>query len=124
GLAVYPGRELAGELTVADISLPRPLLEDASLQTEWLDPARIAPLWPARKAEAHKGDSGRLFVLAGSVGLTGAATLCCETALRAGAGLVTLGCPASLNDILEVKLTEAMTLPLPETDTRAHSPES
>ena len=48
------------------------------------------------------------------MGKTGAAALCSEAALRAGAGLVTLGVPASLNDILEVKLTEAMTLPLPE----------
>ena len=58
-----------------------------------------------------------MFVLAGSVGLTGAAALTCWGALRAGAGLVTLGCPKSLNDILEVKVTEAMTVSLPEVRT-------
>lgn len=124
GLAVYPGRALAGELTVAHISLPRPLLEEESLRAEWITAERAAPLWPARDRLAHKGDSGRVFVLAGSPGLTGAATLACEAALRAGAGLVTLGIPASLNPILEVKLTEAMTLLLPETEGGAHSPAS
>lgn len=124
GLAGSPGRDYAGEITVARISLPYPLLEDAALQAEWVTAERAAPFWTHRASDAHKGDSGRLFVLAGSVGLTGAATLACEAALRAGAGLVTLGIPASLNDLMEVKLTEAMTLPLPDTESRAHSPES
>jgi NAD(P)H-hydrate epimerase len=53
--------------------------------------------------------------------MTGAAALCSEAALRAGAGLVTLGIPRSLNPILEVKLTEAMTLPLAETPSGGHS---
>jgi len=60
-----------------------------------------------------------VLAIAGSVGMTGAACLCAEAALRVGAGLVTVGCPASLNDILETKLTEAMTFPLPETYTRS-----
>lgn len=68
-----------------------------------------------RKKSSHKGDYGRLFIIAGSVGMTGAAYLCCEAALLSGAGLVTLGIPKSLNAIMERKLTEVMTLPLPET---------
>ncbi|MFN3652678.1 MAG: NAD(P)H-hydrate dehydratase [Armatimonadota bacterium] len=123
GLAVYPARARAGQITVAEISLPRPLLEDVEA-AEWITPARGAALWPDRAPDAHKGEAGRVFVLAGSPGLTGAATLCCEGALRAGAGLVTLGVPASLNPILEVKLTEAMTVPLPETPAQRHCPES
>jgi len=55
------------------------------------------------------------LVLAGSVGLTGAAALCSLGALRSGCGLVTLGIPKSLNAIMETKLTEVMTRPLPET---------
>jgi ADP-dependent NAD(P)H-hydrate dehydratase / NAD(P)H-hydrate epimerase len=73
---------------------------------------------PRRQPSAHKGTFGRVLVIAGSVGMTGAACLCAQGALRVGAGLVTVGCPASVNDILEVKLTEAMTFPLPETYTR------
>ena len=68
-----------------------------------------------RKEDTNKGSFGHVFVLAGSKGLTGAAALTSLAALRAGAGLVTLGIPESLNAIMEVKLTEAMTLPLPET---------
>ena len=124
GLVTGRGREFAGSLTVAQISLPLPLLQDDALECEWITADRARALWPARSEGAHKGNSGRVFVLAGSVGLTGAAALACEGALRAGAGLVTLGIPASLNDIMEVKLTEAMTLPLPETEGRAHCSES
>ena len=75
----------------------------------------VASLIPHRPPDAHKGVFGHLFVLAGSPGFTGAAALACEGALRSGVGLVTLGVPESLNSILEVKVTEAMTLPLPET---------
>ncbi|MFH1092532.1 MAG: NAD(P)H-hydrate dehydratase [Candidatus Omnitrophota bacterium] len=68
-----------------------------------------------RKYDAHKGDFGHVFVLAGSRGLTGAAVLCAKGALLSGAGLVTLGIPESQYAIVCRKLTEAMTLPLPET---------
>jgi len=74
-----------------------------------------AKILPTRKKDTHKGDYGHVFVLAGSKGLTGASALCSLSALRVGAGLVTLGIPESLNPILEIKLTEVMTLPLPET---------
>ena len=71
-----------------------------------------------RKNAAHKGDFGNIFVLAGSLGLTGAAALCSNAVLRSGAGLVTLGIPYSLSvgtrHVLSL-LTEVMTLPLPET---------
>jgi hydroxyethylthiazole kinase-like uncharacterized protein yjeF len=65
-----------------------------------------------RKEDSHKGDYGRVFVIGGSKGFTGAAYLCSQGALRAGSGLVTAGIPESLNTIMEIKLTEAMTLPL------------
>jgi NAD(P)H-hydrate epimerase len=70
---------------------------------------------PARREDSHKGDYGRVFVVAGSPGMTGAAFLCCEGALRSGSGLVTNGIPESLNPVMEIKLTECMTLPLTET---------
>jgi NAD(P)H-hydrate epimerase len=59
--------------------------------------------------------------VAGSVGKTGAAALCSLAALRVGAGLVTLALPESLNDAMEAKLTEVMTVPLPETEERTLS---
>ena len=68
-----------------------------------------------RKRNSHKGSYGRVLVLAGSPGLTGAAYLCSKAALRSGSGIVTLGVPESLNSVMESKLTCVMTHPLPET---------
>ncbi|MFQ5962854.1 MAG: NAD(P)H-hydrate dehydratase [Candidatus Scalinduaceae bacterium] len=69
----------------------------------------------SRKKNSHKGNYGRVLVLAGSPGMTGAAYLCSKAALRSGSGLVTLGIPESLNLVMETKLTCVMTYPLPET---------
>lgn len=69
-----------------------------------------------RKDSTHKSDYGRLYVVAGSVGLTGAAYLACTSALRCGSGLITLACPDELNSIMECKLTEVMTKPLKSKD--------
>jgi NAD(P)H-hydrate epimerase len=69
---------------------------------------------PRRRQDTHKGDFGHVFVVAGSRGMTGAAFLASQAAMLSGSGLVTCGIPKSLNPIMEVKLTEAMTLPLPE----------
>ena len=73
-------------------------------------------LVPPRTKDSYKGTYGYLLVIAGSAGLTGAACLTCEAALRAGVGMVTLGIPRSLNIAMEARLTETMTRPLPETD--------
>src|SRR3989338_2078695 len=68
-----------------------------------------------RRRTAHKGDFGRIFILSGSVGLSGACYLSSMACLRSGAGLVTMGVPKSLVNPLARRLTEAMMLPLPET---------
>lgn len=70
-------------------------------------------LLPVRCKNMHKGDCGRLFVLAGSVGMTGAACLCTKAALRCGSGLVTLATPECVQPVAASMLLEAMTLPLP-----------
>ena len=72
-------------------------------------------LLPPRPPDAHKGAAGRVFVLAGSSGMSGAAALCTMGALRVGAGLVTLGIPKGLHHPMVEKLTEAMFRALPET---------
>ncbi len=68
-----------------------------------------------RRPDSNKGNYGHVFVLAGSVGLTGASYLTSQAALLSGSGLVTLGIPRTLNPILARKLVEVMTLPLAET---------
>ncbi|MCP4364643.1 MAG: NAD(P)H-hydrate dehydratase [Planctomycetes bacterium] len=82
---------------------------------------RTLPPLPKRKADSHKGTYGRVLILAGSVGMTGAACLAARAALRGGAGLVTLGIPKSLNAIVASKLTCVMTRPLPETSEQSLS---
>ena len=117
GLALEPGRSLAGAIDVARIGIA-----DRA-------PGGVAPavgLWTPgafpdldRPADAHKGGAGHVLVAAGSVGKTGAAALCAIAAGRTGAGLVTLACPDSLNDILEAHCAEAMTMPVAEHAGRA-----
>ncbi len=116
GLYLYPGADLVGELEVREIGIPPLLLMDvAASDIATIDEDQVGALLPARAPDAHKGSNGRVLVLAGSVGMTGAAALTSLAALRMGAGMATLGIPASLNAILETKLTEVMTIPLPET---------
>ncbi len=119
GLVQYPGAELCGELRVADISLPRGLLNSELLRAELVTAELAAELLPRRPPAMHKGEAGRVLVVAGSVGMTGAAALCGLACLRAGAGLVSIACPASLNDVLEVKCTEVMTVPVAQTAARS-----
>ena len=124
GLVLPPGRDLAGKVTIANISLPPRVRVGAHIHFHLLEKADIQAMLPRRAPTAHKGDCGRAFVLAGSPGMTGAATLCAQATLRIGAGLVILGIPSSLNPILEVKLTEVMTRRLAENAEGCLSPEA
>ena len=77
---------------------------------------------PKRASDFHKRDCGAVLVVGGSVGMTGAPALCGIAALRAGSGLVTVCVPEGLHDIMEVKLTEVMTRPLPQDEGGTLSP--
>ncbi len=117
GLALEPGRSLAGAIRVARIGIggSAPGVEPAA---ELWTRRAAAALLPARPAGGHKGTFGHVLVVAGSAGKTGAAALAAEGAARTGAGLVTIACPASLSDILEGLCREAMTAPVPDTSER------
>ncbi|OPX86769.1 MAG: Bifunctional NAD(P)H-hydrate repair enzyme Nnr [Pelotomaculum sp. PtaB.Bin104] len=116
GLILEPGANYAGELHVADISIPPGLIEKEAPQ-RYLITAELVREWlPLRPSAAHKGTFGRVLVVAGSRGMTGAAYLAGEAALRAGAGLITVAVPESLHNIMEVKLSEVMTVPLPDNE--------
>lgn len=69
-----------------------------------------------RNEDGYKGDYGRVFIIAGSKGYAGAAYLTAQAAVRSGAGLVTLCTPKELQDIMSIKLTEAMTLSYEDTE--------
>jgi NAD(P)H-hydrate epimerase len=115
GHLIERGAELAGQVEVIDIGIPPGLVHSAGIQRYWLTSQLLSSWIEPRDPMTHKGRAGHLCVLSGSRGKTGAAALVCLGAARAGAGLVTLFIPESLNPILEVKLTEAMTFPIAET---------
>jgi NAD(P)H-hydrate epimerase len=111
GNILYPGAELSGRLVIADIGMPPEVMAEAP-GYELVDLPCARRLFRPRGLLAHKGSAGHVLVIAGSTGKSGAAAMAANSALRAGAGLVTLAVPAALNAILEGKTTEVMTLPV------------
>ncbi|PWB74555.1 bifunctional ADP-dependent NAD(P)H-hydrate dehydratase/NAD(P)H-hydrate epimerase [candidate division GN15 bacterium] len=114
GLYISPGREIAGDVRIIDIGLPENVIAQQDLNTTLITAELVAELLPYRKPDGHKGDFGRLLLVAGSTGLTGAASLASLAAARSGCGLIKIAAPATAQPILAVKLTEVMTIPLPE----------
>ncbi len=124
GLYLGAGPNHAGAIRVADIGIPPDLIVAAKIPVALLEPAGFRSVLPVRNRVAHKGTFGHVGIIAGSVGKTGAAAMAALGALRSGAGLVTVAVPCSLNDVLEAKLLEAMTVPVPETEARTLSKEA
>jgi len=89
---LYPARAAFGNWEVADIGIPTSIL-DACGTVLWLTPETVRTLLPQRAPDAHKYQVGTVLVIAGSSRYQGAAVLCSQAALRAGAGLVTLAGP-------------------------------
>jgi NAD(P)H-hydrate epimerase len=112
GQLLHPGVSYRGRLTVVDISLPASAEAELGIDGYLVDGEMLRGILRVRPPEAHKGMFGNCAVIAGSTGKTGAAAMASAAALKVGAGLVTLVIPASLNAIMEVKLTEAMTYPV------------
>lgn len=115
GNVLYPGAGFCGKLVVADIGMPEVVVAEAQ-GAEFVDLAAAGKLYKPRHPAAHKGSSGHCLVIAGSTGKTGAAAMAANSAVRTGAGLVTLAVPGALNATLELKTTEAMTLPVGRPD--------
>ena len=116
GHVLYPGAEFCGRLLVVDIGIPEEVAL-AAPGAEFLDKEAVCPLVRSRARTAHKGSCGHLLILAGSTGKSGAAAMAANSAVRGGAGLVTVAVPESIHGIMEVKTTEAMTVPLPDLGT-------
>jgi len=119
GHLLHPGRAFVGALEVVDIGIDPRALVESDLKIGVPDPGEMAALVPTRDPRAHKTSTGRVLVIGGSAGLTGAVALAAHAALRTGAGYVQTAVPSSLHDVLESKLTEEMTLPMPETPHRS-----
>lgn len=112
GMLMFPAADFVGETVVADISIPQYIMDGENLQINVIDNEFVRENFPKRKNNSQKGDYGKVFVIAGSKGMTGAAYLSSQTAVKSGSGLVFLGVPESLNNVLEAKTTEVMTIPL------------
>ena len=115
GHVLYPGSQYTGTLRVVDIGIPEFAAQKQDIRFQVLEKQTIAPLFPPRPFNSHKGTFGHLLILAGSAGKTGAAALCANAAKRIGTGLVTLGVPESIHAVVEPMVVEPMTVPLPET---------
>ena len=121
GLIIYPGAGYVGSLIIDPISFPKELLVDPKIRRNMLTDQEAGLLLPKRRPDAHKGQCGKVAVLAGSLGMTGAALLCSKASLAMGAGLCYLGIPESLAEIIGSSLIEVVTRPLPETKKRSLS---
>ncbi len=110
GMLLFPGADFTGRVYVADISIPSYIKEHLTIDI--IDETMAQKMMPKRYDNSHKGNYGKVFIVGGSRGLTGAAAMAAMSAIRTGAGLVTVGIPESLNSIMEEKLTEPMTYPL------------
>jgi NAD(P)H-hydrate epimerase len=114
-LVLPPGEAHAGDVVIADIGIPVEVLESLEgPHIELLTPEQMRDLIEPRAPDSHKGDFGRVTLIAGSRGKTGAAHLAAMAALRSGAGLVTVATPASCLPIVASMAPELMTAPLPE----------
>jgi hydroxyethylthiazole kinase-like uncharacterized protein yjeF len=107
----FPAAEVVGQLVVADIGIPRDLLQP--LELELATGEMVRSLLPQRPLDAHKGTFGKALLVAGSVNYTGAAYLAGAAATRVGTGLVTLALAGLLHPVIASKLTEATYLILP-----------
>jgi NAD(P)H-hydrate epimerase len=113
GLWVAPGKEHAGAVHVIEIGIPdgAPVTASAGLIAD-----AATDLLPLRRPDSTKFSSGHVLVCGGSLGLSGAPSMAAEAALRAGAGYVSACIPRSLNLVFEIRLTEVMSIPLPDAD--------
>lgn len=110
----HPGKEMSGKVSVVDIGVPPHVVEEEKIDLNLITEEEVKEMIPKRPGDAYKGSCGRVVLIAGSTGMTGAAALASLSCLRAGAGMAILGTPKTLNPILEIKLTEVMTHPLPD----------
>lgn len=114
GLVLNPGRSYCGDLIPVEIGFPPMVDQLGGFRWSLFDSGQIKSWLPPIPPDTYKHRQGKVLILAGSVGMTGAAALTSLAALRAGAGLTVTCAPASLNAIYETKITEGMTLSCPD----------
>lgn len=113
GLYLYPAKSYVKKVVVADISIPKDVVDNFT-EGAYLLNSDILRKLPERYDYAHKGNFGRLLCVCGSFGMTGACELAATAALKSGAGLITAAAPYDASKVLASKFTEIMTMSLSE----------
>jgi NAD(P)H-hydrate epimerase len=114
GLVLFPGAEFAGTVRVADIGIPSEVVDKEKITLSLLNQGYAWGMLGDREPGAHKGDFGHLMIIAGSPGKAGAGVLAARSALRVGAGLVSVATPNNLVPIIQTSIAEAMCIPAAE----------
>lgn len=114
GNVLLPGSIHCGETDIYDIGIPSRAVFDADIKAETLEEQVVKSMLSVRPPDFHKGDAGRVYIVGGSPGMTGAPCLAGVAALRMGAGLITVATPASLRPIVEAKQMEVMCAGVPD----------
>ena len=115
GLLCNQGQDHVGLLRTIDIGIPKNVSRTKLLRTFQVEQEDVRRILPRRPSTANKYSVGKVFILAGAKGYTGAAYLCAMAALRAGAGAVMLGIPKAVYTVVARRLAEAIVKPLPST---------
>ncbi|MBL7129213.1 MAG: NAD(P)H-hydrate dehydratase [Ignavibacteria bacterium] len=119
------GREFSGAVEIMDIGISDKEFDGYNIKNMYeIEVSDVKGFLPPRNINSNKYTNGKLFILAGSPGFTGAAYLSSLSALRAGSGAVILGIPESLNEIMEIKTTEVITLSLADNEFKSFSKDS
>ena len=119
------GRELSGKVDVMNIGIPAIEFDRYNKRKMFeIELEDVKGFLPKRNINSNKYTNGKLFIIAGTPGFTGAAYMSSISALRTGSGAVILGIPESLNEIMESKTTEVITLPLAENEFKSFSKDS
>jgi NAD(P)H-hydrate epimerase len=109
-LVLPPAEMRAGDIVIADIGIPNEVLDGVDgPHVELLTRTSMREMITPRSPESHKGDFGRVLIVAGSPGKTGAAHLAAMGCLRSGAGLVTVATPAACQPVIAAMAAEYMT---------------
>jgi NAD(P)H-hydrate epimerase len=124
GLMLFPAADCVGDLFVGSLGVPETLFASLNIRRFVTTHELVAQALPPRHPNSHKGNYGRVLVISGAPGMTGAALLAGKAALRSGAGLVQVALPQSLNLAAEAAALEVMSFPLPETEAGTIAPDA
>lgn len=116
GFVRYDAFEYLGKVKVVYIGIPNFVKEKFNEKVSFLHKYEYKKMIPIRKVWGHKGDYGKVLLIGGSPGYSGAAYICTEAVVRSGAGLVSLLTDLNTQQVLSNKLIEAMTVNYEEQD--------